>query len=257
MDSAADKQDRERSIALFIDFENILEGAKEAKAAFEISLVIQRLLDKGKVLFRRAYADWGRFAEHKQKLHQAAVEMIDIPRRRVSGKNSADIRMVVDALDLCYSKGHIDTFALVSGDSDFSPLVSKLRENNKYVIGMGGKQSSSELLVANCDEFIYYEDLVRERPQKPKVSGLSEKQSEAFDVLVEAIEALQRENWEVLYSSLIKDTIKRKRPSFDEGYHGYSSFSKLLEDASRRGLVQIEKSPKSGTYVVTGLSEKT
>jgi hypothetical protein len=182
--------------------------------------------------------------------------MMDIPRRRVSGKNSADIRMVVDALDLCYSNRHIDTFALVSGDSDFSPLVSKLRENNKYVIGIGAKQSSAELLVSNCDEFIFYEDLMRERPRQPKVKGLSEKQSEAFATLVEAIQALQRENWEVLYSSLIKDTIKRKRPSFDEGYHGYSSFSKLLEDAARSGVVQIEKSAKSGTYVVTGLSEK-
>ena len=256
MEPTNEKLERERNIALFIDFENILEGAKEAKAKFEIALVVQRLLDKGKILFRRAYADWGRFAEFKAKLHEAAVEMMDIPRRRVSGKNSADIRMVVDALDLCYSNRHIDTFALVSGDSDFSPLVSKLRENNKYVIGIGAKQSSSELLVSNCDEFIFYEDLLRERPQKPKVKGVSDKQGEAFATLVEAIEALQRENWEVLYSSLIKDTIKRKRPSFDEGYHGYSTFSKLLEDAARNKIIEIEKSPKSGTYVVTSLSEK-
>ncbi|MHC4253895.1 MAG: NYN domain-containing protein [Planctomycetota bacterium] len=249
--------ERERMIALFIDFENIAEGAKEARSKFDIELIIQRLLDKGKVLFRRAYADWGRFAEYKEKLHGAAVEMQDIPRRRMTGKNSADIRMVVDAIELCYSKAHIDTFALVTGDSDFSPLVAKLRENSKHVIGMGAKRSSSNLLVGICDEFIFYEDLMREKKSAPKVKGLSKKQSEAFGPLVEAIKALQRENWDVLYSSLIKDTIKRKRPSFDEGYYGFSSFSKLLEDAKRAGLVTIEKSPKSGTYVVTGLQEKT
>jgi uncharacterized protein (TIGR00288 family) len=258
MTSASLDADSERMIALYIDFENIAEGAKEAKAhEFEINLVVQRLLDKGKILVKRAYADWGRFADYKTKLHEAAVEMQEIPRRRVSGKNSADIKMVVDAMDLCYSKSHIDTFALVSGDSDFSPLVSKLRENNKYVIGIGAKGSSSELLVANCDEFVYYEDLLREKQQTHKVAGsLPKKESEAFEILIEGVKALQRENQEVLYSSLIKDTIKRKRPSFDEGYHGYSSFTKFLEDAQRHGIVAIEKSPKSGTYVVTGLGEK-
>jgi uncharacterized protein (TIGR00288 family) len=248
----------ERMIALFIDFENIAEGAKEAKAKeFEIALVIQRLLDKGKILTRKAYADWGRFSDYKAKLHEAAVEMYDIPRRRVSGKNSADIKMVVDAMDLCYAKSHIDTFALVSGDSDFSPLVSKLRENNKYVIGIGAKGSSSDLLVNNCDEFVFYEDLLREREEVAKVSSkLPKKQSEAFEMVIEAVKALYRENKDVLYSSLIKDTIKRKRPQFDEGYHGYSSFSKLLEDAQRQGVLTLEKSPKSGTYVITGLGEK-
>jgi uncharacterized protein (TIGR00288 family) len=253
-----DAIEAERMIALYIDFENIAEGAREAKQKeFEVELVIQRLLDKGKILVRRAYADWGRFADYKAKLHGAAVEMQDIPRRRMTGKNSADIKMVVDAMDLCYSKSHIDTFALVSGDSDFSPLVSKLRENNKYVIGIGAKGSSSELLVANCDEFVFYEDLLREREEAAKVSRrLPKKQSEAFEMLIEAIKALYRENKDVLYSSLIKDTIKRKRPQFDEGYHGYSSFSKLLEDAKRQGVIEIEKSPKSGTYVVTGMAEK-
>jgi uncharacterized protein (TIGR00288 family) len=255
MPNTAEKLEIGKSIALFIDFENIAEGAKEAKSKFEINLVIQRLLDKGKILFRRAYADWGRFAEFKRKLHEAGVEMLDIPRRRTTGKNSADIRMVVDAIDLCFARANIDTFALVTGDSDFSPLVSKLRENSKYVIGIGGKRSSSELLVSSCDEFVFYEDLLRERERAPKVSGRSKKQSEAFVALVESVKALQRENQEVLYSSLIKDTIKRKRPQFDEGYYGYSSFSKLLEDAQRSGLVTIEKSPKSGTYVVTGLAE--
>ncbi len=248
----------ERLIAVFVDYENLAIGVRGMrKGNFKIDLVLRRLLEKGRIVYRRAYCDWNRYRSVVRDFHSHGIEMVDIPLSKASGKNSADIHMVVDALDLCYSKEHINTFALLSGDSDFSPLVSKLKENDKRVIGLGVKKSTSDLLIASCDEFIYYEDLVRERPQKPKVSGLSEKQSEAFDVLVEAIEALQRENWEVLYSSLIKDTIKRKRPSFDEGYHGYSSFSKLLEDASRRGLVQIEKSPKSGTYVVTGLSEKT
>jgi uncharacterized protein (TIGR00288 family) len=258
MPNTHDDLELERMIALYIDFENIAEGAKEAKAKeFEINLVIQRLLDKGKILVKRAYADWGRFAEYKTKLHEAAVEMQDIPRRRMTGKNSADIKMVVDAMDLCYSKAHIDTFALVSGDSDFSPLVSKLRENNKYVIGIGAKGSSSELLVANCDEFVFYEDLLREKERATKVTRTLPKQSsEGFSILLEAINSLHRENKEVLYSSLIKDTIKRKSPSFDEGYHGYSTFSKFLEDAQRQGLIQIEKSPKSGTYVVTAVTEK-
>ena len=251
-----EKIDAGRSIALFMDFENIAEGAKEAKAKFDVNLVIQRLLDKGKIIVRRAYCDWSRFGDYKQKLHGAAVEMLEIPRRGISGKNSADIRMVVDALDLCYQKTHVDTFALVTGDSDFSPLVSKLRENNKYVIGIGGKKSSSELLVSNCDEFIFYEDLLREDKKAPKVKGPTEEKSEAFGYLIETVRALQRENTEVLYSSLVKDTTKRKRPSFDEGYYGYSSFSKLLEDAQRHGVVEIEKSPKSGTYVVKGLGDK-
>ena len=246
----------ERSIALFMDFENIAEGAREAKAKFEIDLVIQRLLDKGKIIVRRAYCDWSRFSGYKQGLHQAGVEMIEIPPRRVAGKNSADIRMVVDALDLCYQKAHVGTFALVTGDSDFSPLVSKLRENDKYVIGIGAKNSSGQLLIASCDEFIFYEDLLREQKKAPKVKGLSKEQTEAFGYLIETVRALERENTEVLYSSLVKDTMKRKRPSFDEGYHGYSSFSKLLEDAQRHEVVKIEKSPKSGTYVVTALGEK-
>jgi uncharacterized protein (TIGR00288 family) len=190
--------EQERAIALFLDFENIAEGAREAKSKFNINLIIQRLLDKGKILVRRAYCDWSRFSEFKQKLHEAGVDMLEIPRRGISGKNSADIRMVVDALDLCYQKTYVDTYALVTGDSDFSPLVSKLRENNKYVIGIGGKQSSGELLVSNCDEFIYYEDLMRVQTKAPKVKGLSKEQSEAFQLLVETVRALQRENTEIL-----------------------------------------------------------
>ena len=253
-----ESREMERTIALFIDFENVAEGAKEAGfQEFEIELVVQRLLDKGKIVFKRAYADWGRFADFKRSLHGAAVEMVDIPRRRMSGKNSADIRMVVDALDLCYSKQHINTFALVSGDSDFSPLVSKLRENDKYVIGIGAKKSSSELLVANCDEFVFYEDLMREKKKEVKVSGVGvgKEQSEALEIVMETIKALARENPDEIHSSMVKDTIKRKRPQFDEGYHGYSSFTKLLEDVARRGLIEIEKSPKSGTYVVKSFNE--
>jgi len=260
MSNSENVMESERMIALYIDFENIAEGAKEAKAKeFEIDLVLQRLLDKGKILVKKAYADWSRFAEYKTKLHGAAVEMQDIPRRRISGKNSADIKMVVDAMDLCYSKSHIDTFALVTGDSDFSPLVSKLRENNKYVIGIGAKGSSSDLLVSNCDEFVFYEDLLREREQAQKAKTRlpkGKKEAGAYEILIEAIKALYRENKEVLYSSLIKDTIKRKRPSFDEGFYGHSSFTKFLEDAARHDIIEIEKSPKSGTYVVTALGDK-
>ncbi len=247
--------DNDRRLAVYIDFENLALGFEHARTRkrFEILRVLERLVEKGKILVKKAYSDWARYRDYKQELHDAAVELIDIPARARSGKNSADIRLIVDAMELAHAKEHIDTFVIVSGDSDFSPLVSKLKENGKHVIGLGAKASTSDLLVDNCDEFIFYEDLLREQKTAPKVKGLSKKGSEAFEYLIETVRALQRENTEVLYSSLVKDTIKRKRPSFDEGYYGYSSFSKLLEDAQKRGLVTIEKSPKSGTYVVTGL----
>lgn len=250
--------ERERTLAVFFDFENIAEGVRQARfKELDISLVIQRLLEKGKILVKRAYADWSRYKEHKRALHEAAIDMIEIPQRRLAGKNSADIRMVVDAMELCYSKPHVDTFALVSGDSDLSPLVSKLRESNKYVIGMGVKGSTSSLLVANCDEFVFYQDLVRSRQGGVKVRGLTKRQTEAFGILVDAVKALNRENREILYSSLMKDTIRRKNPSFDESYFGYDTFSQLLEDAARHSVIKIEKSLKSGTYVVTALGSGT
>ena len=247
----------ERKLALFIDFENIARGVKEAQyKGFEIKLIIERLVEKGKIMVKRAYADWSRYTDYKRPFHEAAIELIDIPQTRWSGKNSADIRMVVDAMDLAYSKEHIDAFALVSGDSDFSPLVSKLRENNKFVIGLGVKSSSSELLVGNCDEFIFYEDLIREAKRGPLLKGLPEKKAEAFALLQDAIQALQRENKEILWGSMVKQTMIRKNPAFNESYYGYSTFSKLLEDAARQKLVTLERDQKSGTYVISSVAER-
>ena len=247
----------DRKLAMFIDFENIVRGVKEAQyKQFEIKLVLERLVEKGKIMVKRAYADWNRYTEYKRPFHEHAIELIDVPQSRYSGKNSADIRMVVDAMDLAYAKQHVDTFALVSGDSDFSPLVSKLRENDRYVIGLGVKSSSSELLVGNCDEFIFYEDLIRESKKTTALRGLPEKKAEAFAQLIEAILALQRENKDVLWGSMIKQTMQRKRPSFNEGYYGYSAFSDLLEDAERKNVVKLKKDQRSGSYIVTGFAKR-
>ena len=247
----------ERKLALFIDFENIARGVKEAQyKGFEIKLVLERLLEKGKIVVRRAYADWNRFMEYKRPFHEHAIELIDVPQSRYSGKNSANIRMVVDALDLAYGKTHIDAFALVSGDSDFSPLVSKLRENDRYVIGLGVKSSSSDLLVGSCDEFIFYEDLIRESKKTPLLRGLPEKKAEAMGQLIDAIQALQRENKETLWGSMVKQTMIRKNPAFNESYYGFSTFSKLLEDAAKAKIVTLERDEKSGTYIITALTEE-
>ena len=239
-------------IALFIDFENIALGIREAQHKdFEIAKILERLVDKGKIVVKKAYSDWESYAHYKKVFHQAAIELIEIPRRAYSGKNSADIRMVVDAMDLCYSKDHINMFAIASGDSDFSPLVSKLKENDKYVIGVGVKNSTSDLLIENCDEFLFYEDIVRKKKTRGQaVSKLPKKQAEAFDRLVNAVEALERENYELVWGSMVKQTIKRKYPGFDEQYYGYSSFSKLLEDARKHKLVDLQKDQRSGTYIV-------
>lgn len=245
----------ERRIAVFIDFENVAMGVRESRYGnFDIDLVLKRLVEKGKITVKRAYSDWHRYTEFKRAFHQAAIELIDVPQSRYSGKNSADIRMVVDALDLSYQRDHIDTFVLVSGDSDFSPLVSKLREYGRYVIGMGVKQSSSDLLINNCDEFIFYEDLVRPASENtrlaPKLNGLPRKKAEALRLVVETFEALQREGKEVIYGSVIKQTLVRKLPSFNETYFGYPSFSRLLEDAAENKLLQLTKDQKSGGYIV-------
>ena len=246
----------ERKIAVFIDFENVAMGVRESRYGnFDINLVLKRLVEKGKITVKRAYSDWHRYTEFKRAFHQAAIELIDVPQSRYSGKNSADIRMVVDALDLSYQRDHIDTFVLVSGDSDFSPLVSKLREYGRYVIGMGVKQSSSDLLINNCDEFIFYEDLVRPSTENttlaPKLDGLPRKKAEALRLVVETFEALQREGKEVIYGSAIKQTLVRKMPSFNEAYFGYPSFSRLLEDAAENKLLQLTKEQKSGGYIVS------
>ena len=313
------------NMAVFCDFENVALGVRDARyAKFDIDKVLERLLLKGSIVVKKAYCDWERYKEFKAPMHEASFELIEIPHVRMSGKNSADIRMVVDALDLCYTKSHVDTFVIVSGDSDFSPLVSKLRENNKLVIGVGVKSSTSDLLIANCDEFIYYDDLVRKEEQrkrgrkgtttatgpasvaartpgsagpargataeasaastqgsaaaapaattvppaadvgaaetaapsgrKARAPGKSdeEKRHEAFDLVLTTIEALadERDESDKIWGSMIKQTLKRQRPGFNESYHGFRSFNQLLEEAQARKLIELEKDEKSGGYVV-------
>jgi uncharacterized protein (TIGR00288 family) len=247
----------ESKIALFIDFENIAIGVTDAKyKKFEIELVLERLLEKGKIVVKRAYCDWDRFPDYKRELHEAAIELIEIPGRKYSGKNSADIRMVVDAMDMAWSKDHIDLFVIASGDSDFSPLVSKLKENDKYVIGVGVKNSSSDLLIDNCDEFIFYEDLVRGLAKNPPVTTFKDKkQAEVFKLLIDSIKALMRENKEILWGSMVKQTMQRKKPTFNEEYYGYNTFSDLLEDAQNNNIIKIKKDVKSGSYVITGFAQ--
>ena len=258
-----------RSMALFCDFENVALGVRDANyAQFDISKVLERLLLKGNIVVKKAYCDWSRYQEFKTAMHEASFELIEIPHVRLSGKNSADIRLVVDALDLCYTKGHVDTFVIISGDSDFSPLVSKLRENDKTVIGVGVKNSTSDLLIANCDEFIYYDDLVRQRPPRaraprrpsraaeaaPKVAATpaGDKQTEAFDLLVKTYEALleERGEGERIWGSMIKQALRRRKPGFSESYYGFRSFNQLLEEAQTRGILELERDDKSGGYVV-------
>jgi uncharacterized LabA/DUF88 family protein len=242
----------EQRLSLFIDFENIALGVRDAQyKKFDINLVLQRLIEKGRIVFKKAYADWTRYSEYKREFHEAAIELIDIPQRGYTGKNSADIRMVVDAMDLATSKGHITTFVICSGDSDFSPLVSKLKENDKMVIGVGVKSSTSDLLLSNCDEFIFYEDLVRETRTLPSIENLPKKKQDAFRLMLDSIQALQRENYDVIWGSMIKQTMQRKQPYFSESYYGYKSFSELLEDAERHGLLSLKKDVKSGGYIIT------
>src|SRR5207249_228646 len=244
--------DLERALAVFIDFENLALGFQGRRERFDIDRVLERLVEKGKIVAKRAYADWSRFGPYTAPLHEAAIELVEIPKRAQTGKNSADIHLVVDAMDLAHSKEHIDTFVIVSGDSDFSPLVSKLKENGKHVIGLGMQDSTSELLRDNCDEFIYYEDLGKTPTMAPVISPqLPETKRKAFALLLESMLALRRENKEVLWSSMIKDTMKRKKPSFNEAYHGYRTFSELLEDAQKEGLVELDTDKRSRTYVLT------
>ena len=264
------------NMALFCDFENVALGVRDAKyAQFDIRKVLERLLLKGSIVVKKAYCDWDRYKEFKATMHEAAFELIEIPHVRQSGKNSADIRMVVDALDLCYTKSHVDTFVIISGDSDFSPLVSKLRENNKTVIGVGVKKSTSDLLMANCDEFIYYDDLVREEKKPraaakkpPKTAGKSArgqqreepeedtKKQEAFDLVLSTVDALSTERGEEekVWGSLVKQTLKRRNPGFSEGYYGFRSFGKLLEEAQARGVLELELDEKSGGYIVRSVA---
>ncbi len=245
----------EQKIALLCDLENIALGVRDSDIKkFDINLVMARILDKGKVIVKKAYADWERYSEYKRACHEAGIELIDIPQKRISGKNSADIKMAVDAMELCYNKEHLDTFAILSGDSDFSPLVSKLKESNKQVIGLGVRNSSSKLLIDNCDEFIFYEDVWRDTQKAPVVKGGSKRQSEVMNYMIDAIKALMRENKDVLWGSMIKQTMQRKRPSFNESYYGFSTFSELLEEAQKQNIVKLKKDQRSGTYIVTSFA---
>ncbi|MEX3946922.1 NYN domain-containing protein [Paraburkholderia sp. EG287B] len=262
------------SMAVFCDFENVALGVRDAKIdRFDIQPVLERLLLKGSIVVKKAYCDWERYKGFKAAMHEASFELIEIPHVRQSGKNSADIRLVVDALDLCYTKSHVDTFVIVSGDSDFSPLVSKLRENAKKVIGVGVKHSTSDLLVANCDEFIFYDDLVRElvRDQhahgkgknkdggakrqggderQPKQDG-DERKSKAVAFAIETLDALVLERGESgkIWASVLKSAIKRRRPDFNETRYGFRAFGNLLEEAQSRGLLEVGRDDKSGTWV--------
>ena len=246
----------EQRIALFIDFENIAIGVRDAHyRKFDVNLVLERLLEKGKVLSKKAYADWSRYSDYKRSFHEAAIELIEVPQKSVGGKNSADIRLVVDAMDMSFQKEHINSFVVASGDSDFSPLVSKLKENNKYVIGVGVKNSTSGLLVENCDEFIFYEDLVRgqQRPMPQIAANVPEKVQEAYALLVDSVLALQRENKDTLWGSMVKETMKRKKPQFNETYFGFRTFSHLLEEAQRQNIVTLRRDQRSGSYIVEDL----
>jgi uncharacterized protein (TIGR00288 family) len=271
-------QQETRNMALFCDFENIALGVRDARyEKFDINRVLERLLLKGSIVVKKAYCDWDRYKEFKSVMHGASFELIEIPHVRQSGKNSADIRMVVDALDLCYTKAHVDTFVIISGDSDFSPLVSKLRENAKTVIGIGVKNSTSDLLIANCDEFIYYDDLVREDEAKkrrvkksadrapkgePKKEAEAKKgaedknaeirKQEALELVLETVEALGKERGEEekIWGSMVKQAMKRRNPGFSESYFGFRAFSDLLEEAKKRGLLELTRDEKSGGYVI-------
>ena len=278
----SNERELDNNLALFCDFENVALGVSDAQfPKFDTQLVLERLLLKGNIVVKKAYCDWDRYKEFKPAMHDAAFELIEIPHTRQSGKNSADIRMVVDALDLCYTKDHIDTFVIISGDSDFSPLVSKLRENAKLVIGVGAKNSTSDLLMNNCDEFLFYDDLVRAKdstksrrnrpaprtteakkkstkkaPKKKKTISSeepvyeTEQQEEAIELVLETAEGLFAEQGERVWGSMIKQTLKRRRPGFNENNYGFRSFSDLLEEAEERGLLKIEMDERSGGYVV-------
>jgi uncharacterized protein (TIGR00288 family) len=255
----------ETNLAVFIDFENLALGFKEknggrknqkrTRGTFDIKRVLERLVEKGKIIVKIAYADWAAFSDYRAAMHEAGIQLIEIPERRFSGKNFADVQLCVDAMDMCYSKEHVDTFVIISGDSDFTPLVSKLKENGKTVIGVGMHQSTSDLLSGACDEFIYYEDLAAAPKSLPINENVPKNKRPAMRLLIEAIEALMRENVGTIYSSLVKDTMRRKQPSFAESSYGYRSFSALLEDARKYELIHLRRDERSGTYTVEGFGK--
>jgi len=275
MDNQMNGKPRTQSMALFCDFENIALGVRDAEyEAFDIKKVLERLLLRGNIVVKKAYSDWDRYKEFKAAMHEAAFELIEIPHLRQSGKNSADIRMVVDALDLCYTKSHVDTFVIISGDSDFSPLASKLRENNKMVIGVGVRSSTSDLLMSNCDEFILYDDLVREAKKLDRTrpgteidksksrtvpTGEEKRKQKALDLVLETVEDLfeERGEEEKVWGSMVKQALKRRNPGFSESSHGFKTFSQLLEEAQVRRLLELERDDKSGGYIIKSFAPGT
>ena len=278
MENRMNVRTTDTTMAVFLDLENIALGARDASyPSFDVQKVLERLLLKGHIVVKKAYCDFDRYKEFKRGLHEAAFELIEIPHVRQSGKNSADIRMVVDALDLCYTKGHVDTFVIISGDSDFSPLVSNLRENDKTVIGVGVKNSTSDLFINNCDEFIYYDDLVRKEPSKARrrttaaaaaspaangeknVDNKGPDRTEALDLVVETFEAVAEERGEnePIWGSMIKQAIKRRHPGFNERAHGFRSFNDLLAEAQKRGFLELQPDEKSGGYTVRAVDRPT
>ncbi len=245
----------EQLIAVFIDFENLALGAKDAPGGeFSIELVLRRLLQKGRIVYKRAYSDWSRYQSYVRSFHGNGIELIDIPQTKMSGKNSADIRMVVDAVDLCYAKQHIDAFALVSGDSDFSPLASKLKENNKLVIGCGIKSSTSDLLINNCDEFIYYDDLARsatKKKNKPRrKTTRKDKSQEGIEMMLEIVRSLEQD-YDPLWGSLVKQTLRRVHPGFNESYYDFKSFTEMLKAAEKQKLLSLEYDDQRGNFIVS------
>ncbi len=268
-------REKTASIAVFCDFENIAIGVRESRYDdFDINRVLERLLLKGSIVVKKAYCDWDRYKDFKKKMHEAAFELIEIPHVRQSGKNSADIRMVVDALDLCYTKPHVNTFVVMSGDSDFSPLVTKLRENDKLVMGVGVKNSTSELFTGACDEFVFYDDLVREHekrrksrrrpPAKPKSVGApkgestpEERRQQAFDLVLDTIEMLwdERGDEDEVWGSMVKQAIKRRKPGFNESYYGFRSFSELLRTMEKEKMLELEADERSGGFIIRDVIE--
>jgi len=249
---------KEPLIAVFIDYENLAIGVRQMrKGPFKIELVLRRLLEKGRIVYKRAYSDWTNYRAAVREFHSQGVEMIDIPQSKASGKNSADIHMVVDALDLCYQKPHIDTFAMISGDSDFSPIVAKLKENDKRVLGCGVKTSTSDLLISGCDEFIYYDDLIRaaERVEKPKAATATaaapakRKRQDAADKMLQIVRSLERD-YDTVWGSMVKQATRRVFPSFNEEYYGHASFADLLKDVADQGAIELEFDDARGNYIV-------
>ena len=252
--------DQAHSLAVFIDYENLAlgtgpkgrTGKRKPAIKPDMGIVLERLVEKGKVVAKRAYCDWQRFSDAVAELHELGILLAEIPDRGQTGKNCADIRLVVDAMEMCHAKDHIDTFVIVSGDSDFTPLVLKLKENGKTVVGVGLKEATSEILSANCDEFIYYEDIQADASGIPTLDSVEPEKQPAFKLLFETIDALQRENFELLLPSLLKLTIRRKQPQFTETAYGYRNFSQFLEDAEKRGFITMRRDQKSGQMAVEG-----